>query len=343
VPITLILLLLAISFLITFWLTKIAILYALKNGLIDSPGDRTSHQSDIPRGGGISVVFVFLIFVAVLLWTDTFKLVDSSYFSSIIFGGAVVAVLGFWDDHLHVPAKWRLLVQFFAAFVSLVILPEIPSVNFFSMHVNSLLIVFPFYIMLLIWLLNLFNFMDGIDGIASVQAITVSISAGLILVFNGETQMSSLLFVLSATVCGFLIWNWPPARVFMGDACSSFLGFMFGLMAIISSHGDEINLWSWLILLAVFVVDATYTLIQRLLQGEMYYDAHRSHTYQILSRQYNSHKKVTLGVLAINIIWLFPLAYFASIHEYWGPVLSFIALSPLLFIAHRSKAGRLND
>jgi len=129
----------------------------------------------------------------------------------------------------------------------------------------------------------------------------------------------------------------------MGDACSGFLGFVLGLMAIITSLGEAINIWSWLILLAVFIVDATYTLIRRVLQGQKWYDAHRSHAYQILSRRYNSHKKITLAVLAINVLWLFPLAYLSSIQEYWAPVLSLIAISPLVVVAHKAKAGLIND
>ena len=129
----------------------------------------------------------------------------------------------------------------------------------------------------------------------------------------------------------------------MGDACSGFLGFVLGLLAIITSLESSINLWSWLILMAVFIVDATYTLLRRILRGEVWYEGHRSHAYQILSRRYKSHKRIALGVSFVNIIWLLPLAYLASIYEYWAPLLSLIALLPLLVVVHRVKAGLLND
>jgi Fuc2NAc and GlcNAc transferase len=90
-------------------------------------------------------------------------------------------------------------------------------------------------------------------------------------------------------------------------------------------------------------VDATFTLLRRVFIGEMWYEAHRSHAYQILSRRYNNHKKITLSVLTINAIWLFPLAYLASIYEYWAPLYSFIALTPLVLVAHGVKAGMVHD
>jgi Fuc2NAc and GlcNAc transferase len=336
------LLFLILVFLLTYGLTKVALIYSLSKGLIDRPGCRTSHKNSMPRGGGISIVITFLISVIALTWSDSLNSFNNAYLSVVV-GCSIVAALGFWDDHKHIPAKWRFLVQLFAAFISLMLLPVLPDITFFSMQANLPLLAVPFFVTVLIWSLNLYNFMDGIDGIASIQAITVSISAALILIFNGEIQMAYLLFVLSASVCGFLFWNWPPAMVFMGDACSGFLGFLLGLMAIITSINGAINLWSWLILLAIFVVDATYTLVRRILQGEKCYEAHRSHAYQILSRQYSSHKKITLSVLIVNIFWLFPLAYLSSIHQYWAPVLGLIAILPLIIVVHRAKAGLLND
>ena len=336
------LLLLFFAILMTYGLTKIALLYALKKGLIDSPGCRTSHQNDTPRGGGVSIVVTFLLFVVAMIWWSSGKSINNIYVS-IVVGGAIVSVLGFWDDHRHIPAKWRFSVQLIAASVSLLLLSELPAISFFSMQISLFLLALPFYAMVLVWLLNLYNFMDGIDGIASVQAITVSAGAALILVLNGEHEIAYLLLFLSASVSGFLLWNWPPAKVFMGDACSGFLGFVLGLIAISTSLGAAINIWSWLILFAVFVVDATYTLIRRVLQGEKWYEAHRSHAYQILSRRYKSHKKITLGIIIINVVWLLPLAYLASIYEYWAPVLTLIALFPMMIVDYRVEAGVFND
>lgn len=334
--------LIVLVMLATFSLTKVALFYSLNKGLIDHPGKRSSHQNSTPRGGGISVVIVFLLFLLLKLLNDVQSAI-SMHLYSILLGGFVVAVLGFWDDHRHIAARWRLLVQLFAAFISLTLLSRLPTLTFFSMGIDLGSLALPVYAMALVWSLNLYNFMDGIDGIASVQAITVSTGAAFIYTLNGGIELAYVLFVLAASVCGFLLWNWPPARIFMGDACSSFLGFVLALIAIITSLDDAINLWSWLILSAIFVVDSTYTLIIRVLNGKKFYEAHRSHAYQILSRRFQSHKYITLGVLIVNIIWLIPLAYLASVYEYWAPIISLIALFPLVVIAHMTKAGTLND
>ena len=139
--------------------------------------------------------------------------------------------------------------------------------------------------------------MDGIDRIAIIEVITVSASIAVILLLNDSETEAQILLVLSAYLAECLVRNWPPAKIFMGDASSSFLGFTLGLVAIITSNNDAISLWSWLILLAVFVVDATYTLVSQMVNGDKWYEAHRGQAHQILSRQYHSQKKVMVAVL----------------------------------------------
>jgi len=234
-------------------------------------------------------------------------------------------------------------VQVIAAVLSLFLLDVLPTIPFFFTELSFPLLVFPFYILTLVWFLNLYNFMDGIDGIACIEAITVAIAAGLIVLFHGDNTYSQILFTLAACVSGFLVWNWPPAKIFMGDASSGFLGFTLGLIAIITSQENSINLWSWFILLSVFIVDATYTLVRRIVNGDKWYEAHRSHAYQILARKFSSHKKVSVGVFFINLIWLFPLAFLASVFHYWAPVISLVAIFPLVYIAYKVNAGFRNN
>ena len=182
--------------------------------------------------------------------------------------------------------------------------------------------------------------MDGIDGVAGIEAITTLGGASLILYLQGQNDWLALFGFLSSCVAGFLVWNWPPAKVFMGDACSGFLGFTLGLFAIVTSLDDSINIWVWLILFGVFVVDATITLIRRVARGEKWYEAHRSHTYQILSRRYSSHGKVTLGVLITNIFWLLPLGFLAAVYPVWALAICCVALTPLLILALSVGAGK---
>jgi Fuc2NAc and GlcNAc transferase len=144
---------------------------------------------------------------------------------------------------------------------------------------------------------------------------------------------------MSAAVAGFLVWNFPPAKIFMGDAGSGFLGLMLGALALYSAHIAPQMLWVWLILLGVFIVDATYTLIRRLLLGDKVYEAHRSHAYQYATRKYGRHLPVTLAVLAINLFWLAPWAVAVAFGAVDGAVALLCAYVPLLWLAWYFHAG----
>jgi Fuc2NAc and GlcNAc transferase len=146
-----------------------------------------------------------------------------------------------------------------------------------------------------------------------------------------------------ATVGGFLLWNWPPARIFMGDAGSGFLGFVLGAMAWTTIAAGELSVWFWLILVGAFFVDATLTLLRRWRRGEPLATAHRSHAYQRLSRRFGSHLKVTLGFLLVNLVWLAPLAWLAALHPSFGAGLTLLAWAPLAVYAWLSGAGLPGD
>ncbi len=138
---------------------------------------------------------------------------------------------------------------------------------------------------------------------------------------------------------GFLVWNWPPARIFLGDVGSGFLGIVIGFLAVFSVSSGQLPLWSWLILSAVFLVDATVTLLRRVIRRERWYEAHRSHAYQHLSRRFKSHLKVVWAVCAVNIFWLFPLALIAAFFPGYTFLCMFFAFSPLIWGAIRLGAG----
>ena len=313
----------------------------LRKGILDIPNARSSHSSPIPRGGGVAVIITFFIFLyAYPAVVD--RPIDVSILKSLLFGGAIIAAVGFIDDLSHIPARWRFLAHLSAAFLSLSLLPSLPEIIIFGFSLDLGIFGYIFFGVSLVWFVNLFNFMDGIDGIAGIEVITVLGSAALILFVQEQAVWLMLFSYLAFCVAGFLVWNWPPAKVFMGDACSGFLGFTLGLLAIVTSMEGTINLWAWLILCGVFVVDATTTLIRRMIRGEKWYEAHRSHAYQILSRRFGSHRKVSVGVLIINVGWLFPLGLLAAILPYWGLLICCIALLPLLILAIRVGAGTRN-
>ena len=153
--------------------------------------------------------------------------------------------------------------------------------------------------------------------------------------------MASLNLLMFAAVTGFLVWNFPPAKIFMGDAGSGFLGLMLGALALYSAHIEAVMLWVWLILLGIFIVDATFTLLRRLLRGEKVYEAHRSHAYQYASRQYGSHLSVTLSVLLINLFWLAPWSVAVALGAIGGAFGLIIAYVPILWLAWYFHAGEM--
>ena len=318
--------------------------YALNSQLLDIPNARSSHSIPTPRGGGVSIVLVFLLGLPTLLYLGVISL-DVMW--ALIGAGSVAAIIGFLDDHGHIPARWRLLAHFMAATWGLYCLGGLPAL-IISLPLSNVNTLFNFDLLgqilalfYLVWLLNLYNFMDGIDGLASIEAITACIGGALLYFLTAETTGQWVLpLFLAFTVAGFLVWNYPPAKIFMGDACSGFLGLVLGLLSIQATWVNPLFFWSWLILLGVFITDATFTLCRRFLQGDKVYEAHRSHAYQYASRYYKSHKVVSITVGLINIIWLTPLALGVGLAKL-NPLLGLISgYLPLFLLAIYFKAGQ---
>jgi Fuc2NAc and GlcNAc transferase len=331
-----------IALILTAIFTGLLRRYALANQLIDIPNLRSSHNSPTPRGGGLSIVIVFLLGLPVL---SGMGVLAPEVMWAIFGAGAWVALIGFMDDHGHIPARWRLLAHFIGAAWGLYWLDGLPALIFPSSSLGTHIIDLGWLgqilaILYLVWLLNLYNFMDGIDGLASIEAITVCLG-GALLYLSGPYIIGQWVtpVFLAMTVAGFLFWNFPPARIFMGDAGSGFLGIVLGLLSIQGAWIAPQFFWSWLILLGVFIVDATWTLFRRFLRGEKIYEAHRSHAYQYASRYYGSHKLVSLFIGVINICWLTPLALWvglAGLNALLGLVLAYL---PLMLLAIYFRAG----
>ncbi|MGN5755599.1 MraY family glycosyltransferase [Acinetobacter calcoaceticus] len=328
------------TFLISFLLTGYMRHYALKKNIIDNPNERSSHTVPTPRGGGVSIVITFLLVLVGLMISHQLQLTTGLI---LVAAGLGVAVLGFLDDHGHINSMLRLAIHFLIAIGAVSFLGGFSDVTLFngSLHLGWFANIIA--ILFLVWLLNLYNFMDGINGIASVEAITTLLSLAFIYLLL-DTQLSSeLLFIFAASVFGFVLWNFPKARIFMGDAGSGFLGLILGILALISLKTDPALFCAWIICLGVFIVDATFTLIRRVINGHKMYDAHRSHAYQYASRKYNSHTTVTISVLLINIFWLLPIAYLASQKVLVPELLLFIAYIPLILIAVFFDAGKTEN
>ncbi len=314
--------------------------YALSRSIMDIPNARSSHSVATPRGGGVAIVLAFLLCLPVLGYA---YLVPLQVLIGLGCAAALIAIIGFMDDHGHIAARWRLLGHFCAAAWALFWLGGLPPLQLMGVSIDFGWIGHILAAFYLVWMLNLYNFMDGIDGIASVEAICACLGACLLYWLVGLPQLIWLPFLLAMAVTGFLFWNFPPARIFMGDAGSGFLGLVLGVISIQAAWTSSQLFWSWLILLGVFVVDATYTLIRRLMRGDKVYEAHRSHAYQYASRRFGRHRPVTLAVVVINVAWLLPWAIAAAVYQVDGLVCLLLAYLPLVALAVKFHAGKLEN
>ena len=279
-----------IAILSSIGLTYLVRILALKKNIIDNPNERSSHTIPTPRGGGLAIVIVWFLGLAYLYWKGQ---MDQNLFFALL-SGLVLALVSLLDDILGLKPTVRLVAQAVSAFGALWFLGGInlfPSINsqalFWLMNFGAFIGI--------IWFINLFNFLDGIDAYASQEAILVA--AGL-LVLTGNP----LLGLLIAAVGGFLVWNWPKAKIFMGDVGSTQLGFILVVFGIYFHNTQELNIVNWLILTPLFWFDATFTLFRRWRNKESLSKAHRKHGYQRLTRAGWSHLKIDIYAISINLI-----------------------------------------
>jgi Fuc2NAc and GlcNAc transferase len=259
----------------------------------------------------------------------------------LIAGGGAVALTGYLDDRKTLPASIRICVHIIAASVAVMIVGGITeqslrNIGFHGIWAGSLL-----GLIAMTWSTNLFNFMDGIDGIAGSEAVFVA-GAGALLNwgYGGDSGLTAAMLALAAATLGFLMWNWPPAQIFMGDVGSGFLGFTLAVLGLAASRHSATPIEVWAILSGVFLVDATVTLLIRIVRGDRWYEAHRLHAYQNLARRWQAHWPVTVLVIVIDLFWLFPWAWIAAIYPAHAMSYAIAALAPLIIIAVLGGAGR---
>lgn len=328
-----------ISATLAWFITWLTIKNASSFGLVHLPNQRSSHHKITPHGGGVAIAITTLLMGFVLLLGNEASWVYWSSLGII----ALVATIGLIDDIYPLSAKLRLAIQMLAVAL-LVWTVFFSQVDLRLSMIGQWLIVLV-WVLSGVWWLNLFNFMDGIDGIAASQGIfMLSAAMGLMSVLNADLMSSSVwLWMLAfvAAMAGFLLHNWSPARIFMGDVGSNFVAIALLFLALLSIAKAWVSIESWLILAAIFISDASVTLIRRLLSGQNVLQAHRSHAYQRLSRQWQSHARVTLSVIAINVVWLLPLAYWANTAKgFYGWGLLLMAYLPIVWLAYYLGAGK---
>lgn len=287
-----------LAFLSTLILTAGVRTYVIRKGVLDIPSVRSSHTKATPRGGGLAIAVVF--FTGLLLLT-TVGVVSGRVGIVLFGGGLLVAVVGWLDDSRGLSPGQRAIAHFIAAIWVVAWIGGFSSLDYGFSVIPLGWLGHALAVVGVVWMINLYNFMDGLDGLAASEAVLVSVFAGSILLAGGDLGLASVAFLLAGSAAGFLVWNWPPAKIFMGDVSSGLLGYVMGTLALLSERSGSMPALIWILLLAVFVVDATATLIRRVLQRERWYDAHRTHAYQLATLNGRSHLQVTLAVCIIDL------------------------------------------
>lgn len=323
----------AMTVLLTGWFRR----FALSRQILDIPNPRSSHAIATPRGAGVAIAAATIVILVGLAWLD---ILDQRFVLFLAGAGALLTIIGHIDDRVRVSPLWRLVAQLAAAAAIVTSVGEVAAGGVFSAAADHRWLRFVLASLYVVWLVNLTNFMDGIDALAGVEAVTVAGSAAVLAVAAGHDVARWLpSAILAFAVLGFVVWNWPPAKVFMGDAGSGFVGAALAAFSLHALRDSEPMFWGWLILLGVFVVDATYTLLRRALHGRRIYEAHRSHAYQHAAAHFGAHQPVTVGVAAINLGWLLPIATLVVLGKLQGPVGLLIAYVPLVMAAVFLRAG----
>ncbi|MEX0374595.1 MraY family glycosyltransferase [Spiribacter pallidus] len=280
--------------------------YALRHSMLDIPNARSSHSVPTPRGGGLAIVAVTFLGLPLMALTGW---ISPAQFLMFVGAAGLVAAVGWLDDRMGVAPVWRIGVHGLAAAWALLWLGGLPPLALAGDTHDLGWLGDGLAWIYLLWMINLFNFMDGINGIAGMQALSVAGGLALIsLVLGPHPAVVAVGGLIAAASLGFLPWNFPAGRIFMGDAGSGFLGLCLGLLTLLAGHIQPLLLWAGIGLASVFWVDATLTLIMRLLRGERVHEAHRSHAYQHAAARLG-HTRVTLAVFCFNLGVLWPTAF----------------------------------
>ncbi|MEW6220514.1 MAG: glycosyltransferase family 4 protein [Thermodesulfobacteriota bacterium] len=272
-------------------------LMASRVRILDIPNQRSSHSQPTPRSGGVAIVLTFLVgLAAIFLWGDRTP-IGRPYFQGFLAASMIVALISFADDVRPRPLLVRLAVQTAASLAVLAAGIVIDEIGFPWQGTIALgWLAWPVSLLWILGLTNAFNFMDGLDGLAAGVAVLVSLLFALITLSQGSTFVYITCYAVAAGALGFLAFNFSPARIFMGDVGSAFLGFVFATLAIIAARYDHSHTSFFVMPLLVmgFLFDTAFTLIRRWRAGEKVTEGHRSHLYQLLARSGWSHRQVSL-------------------------------------------------
>lgn len=312
-----------------WFMTPYLIAYTTNRGVLDIPNARSLHDAPVPRGGGIAVAIVVIGFE---LLASIFLVEFRTGLLALAGGGSTMAALGWADDRVSLSPVLRLVAQIFVAAVVVLII----GADDLLLGLTSLIVI--------VAAINFFNFMDGADGLAiGVAAVGCALlSLAALPLF---TVLALILAVTAGSACGFLRWNWHPAKIFMGDAGSYFLGFHLAGLAILAGTWGAQPLW-FAIVFAPLLTDAALTIVRRLLNGERFWQAHRSHVYQRFAARGIGHSKLASCYMAASLLLGLIVVANVQIRFVTFPSLTFIAYAltvTMWALSYRASAPCVND
>ncbi|UXI66624.1 MraY family glycosyltransferase [Tahibacter amnicola] len=296
-----------LALLLSAAVTEAAIRYAIYRDIIDHPGHRRSHEHPTPRGGGLGLVVAVFVFGLIAL---------AAYLppSLLVAWGAglvLVAFIGSWDDHRPLGALPRLAVQLpVGLLLGWALVPWLPAVDGVAAGIG--VGVIGVVALGTVWSINFHNFMDGINGLLGLQAAWLFAMVGLLSWLGLAHPLGVAPWVMAAATMAFVPFNFPRARVFMGDIGSGAIGFLVAATFFTAATSDLRWLLEGLILCSAFLIDASCTLIHRFRRGRRWYSAHREHLYQWLVRKNRSHARVVSYYMAWNLLVVSPVAVLAA-------------------------------
>jgi len=288
--------------LISYALTRLMI---ARVRIIDAPNERSSHTVPTPRSGGIAILITFFVGLAAVKVLGGDPALDQDFFWVFVGTALLIAVVSIFDDLAGLSFKSKLLTQIAAAIVVMsfgVVVDRLglPGIGMVDLGLWG----YPLTLIWIVCLTNAFNFMDGIDGLSGGTVVVAASFFAVLTFLQGSTFVYLMSIILVGSCLGFLILNWQPAKIFMGDSGSQFLGFVLAVLAVIAGKFDASHT-SYMVMVLLFfhyIWDTAYTFIRRLRNGERVTDAHRSHLYQLMNLLGLSHAQVTLIYLSIGVL-----------------------------------------
>ncbi|MGE3974628.1 MAG: glycosyltransferase family 4 protein [Bdellovibrionales bacterium] len=312
---------------LAWFLTREFLAFAPKLGLIDVPNERSSHTKPTLRGGGVGFVLSLAIFILAMTLSQN---LESLFGYGLFLTSSLVAATGWVDDRKGLRASYRLCIHLLASAILMGLVFETLSLPFTLYFAASVLFI--------AWMVNLYNFMDGTDGLAGLQGVTVAFFSALHCYFSGDFSLFAFFLTVALSVAGFLFFNWSPAKVFMGDVGSGFLGFLFGALMIFADAKQTLPLSLSLLLMSVFLVDTAYTLVVRFFHRENIASAHRTHAYQKAIQRGWSHQKLAIVVSLFNL-FLGVLTFAVRFEHLTLNIACGLALVPLFVWQIYQRAG----